>query len=246
MTDNVNTYIERLLVRAECGLSTAFDAADLRAYMERQAAQIEALTQRAEHELAAERSRLELERMNVLGVETAWRACECELASGTAELRRYVEHNGFTWCETENTVFNVTTTIGHLAGTIDALRAEIAALMADDEWQAEKRERLTRRSEAAEHDLKELRVLLAEARRDLAAERAKKCPTCQQYALCRQLEAQGALLPCENLPVPEEWDAQSAKHARTRDCTHVAADGSLVWDYEVFEAKLASKQKVSA
>jgi hypothetical protein len=44
--------------------------------------------------------------------------------AGTAELRRYVEGNGFQWCDDESTVFNVTTALGLMGGSIDALRAE--------------------------------------------------------------------------------------------------------------------------
>jgi DNA repair exonuclease SbcCD ATPase subunit len=47
-----------------------------------------------------------------------------QMRKGTAELRRYVEGNGFTWCDEESTVFNVTTAIGWMGGAIDALRKE--------------------------------------------------------------------------------------------------------------------------
>jgi hypothetical protein len=70
--------------------------------------------------------RIETLAANVVDAEVRAEAAACELAAGTAELRRYVESNGFVWCETESTVFNVTTAIGLLAGTIEALRAELA------------------------------------------------------------------------------------------------------------------------
>lgn len=49
------------------------------------------------------------------------------LAAGIAELRRYVEGNGFKWCEDEDAVFNVTTALGLMGGTIEVLQAENAA-----------------------------------------------------------------------------------------------------------------------
>lgn len=51
-------------------------------------------------------------------------ALRAEVKAGTAELRRYVEGNGFQWCDDESTVFNVTTALGLMGGSIDALRAE--------------------------------------------------------------------------------------------------------------------------
>lgn len=45
------------------------------------------------------------------------------IAAGTRELRAYVEGNGFTWIEDESTVFNVTTAIGLMGGTIEAYKA---------------------------------------------------------------------------------------------------------------------------
>lgn len=51
-----------------------------------------------------------------------------QLSKGTAELRRYVEGNGFTWCEDESTVFNVTTAIGLMGGQIEAQKQNVSAL----------------------------------------------------------------------------------------------------------------------
>lgn len=53
-----------------------------------------------------------------------------QVERGTAELRRYVEGNGFTWCDDEDTVFNVTTALGWMGGTIEALRDELTATRA--------------------------------------------------------------------------------------------------------------------
>ena len=52
-----------------------------------------------------------------------------QLTAGTAELRRYVEGNGFTWQEDETTVFNVTTAIGWLGGTVGTLRERVRELV---------------------------------------------------------------------------------------------------------------------
>ncbi len=54
-----------------------------------------------------------------------------ELEDGTKELRRYVEGNGFTWCEYETTVFNVTTALGLLGGEIKALVGQRKELQAE-------------------------------------------------------------------------------------------------------------------
>lgn len=51
---------------------------------------------------------------------------ERQVDAGTRELRRYVEGNGFTWCEDEDTVFNVTTAIGWMGGAIDELHRKLA------------------------------------------------------------------------------------------------------------------------
>ena len=67
-----------------------------------------------------------------------------ELRRGSAELRKYVEGNGFEWNENETTVFNVTTAIGLLGGTVEELRKHLAAaearcerlreLLKDESW----------------------------------------------------------------------------------------------------------------
>lgn len=55
---------------------------------------------------------------------------EQQVEAGTQELRRYVEGNGFTWCEEETTVFNVTTALGLLGGTVEAQNGIIQQLEA--------------------------------------------------------------------------------------------------------------------
>lgn len=58
-----------------------------------------------------------------------------EYDAGVAELKRYVEANGFTWQEDQTVVFNVTTAMGWMGGeietcheTINALRARVIVL----------------------------------------------------------------------------------------------------------------------
>lgn len=53
-----------------------------------------------------------------------------EVEAGIREMRLYVEGAGFEWCEDESAVFNVTTALGLLRGTIDNLQDEIKALEA--------------------------------------------------------------------------------------------------------------------
>ena len=43
---------------------------------------------------------------------------QAELDAGAKELRRYVEGNGFIWCEEETTVFNVVSALGWMGGEI--------------------------------------------------------------------------------------------------------------------------------
>lgn len=45
-----------------------------------------------------------------------------QMDKGIAIMRRYVEANGFQWNEDQSVVFNVTTAIGWMGGTIEALR----------------------------------------------------------------------------------------------------------------------------
>lgn len=55
---------------------------------------------------------------------------EAQLSAGTTELRRYVEGNGFEWCEQESTVFNVTTAIGWLSGALQEAQRKLAEMQA--------------------------------------------------------------------------------------------------------------------
>lgn len=72
------------------------------------------------------------------GRESAWELdrkhiaeMEAELAAGARELRRYVEGNGFQWCDDESTVFNVTTAIGLMGGTLAILNPKVKELEAE-------------------------------------------------------------------------------------------------------------------
>lgn len=51
-----------------------------------------------------------------------------EVNAGIREMRLYVEGAGFEWCEDESAVFNVTTALGLLRGTIGNLNENYGAL----------------------------------------------------------------------------------------------------------------------
>lgn len=51
--------------------------------------------------------------------------------AGVIELRKWVEGAGFTWCEDETAVFNVTTALGWLRGEVESSHERIAALEAE-------------------------------------------------------------------------------------------------------------------
>ena len=65
-------------------------------------------------------------------LESELAAARQEAADGTAELRRYVEGNGFTWCDDESTVFNATTAIGLMGGALAAQKEKIRKMLTVD------------------------------------------------------------------------------------------------------------------
>jgi len=65
-------------------------------------------------------------------LESQLAAARQEAADGTAELRRYVEANGFAWCDEESTVFNVTTALGWMGGALATQKETIRKLLTVD------------------------------------------------------------------------------------------------------------------